>query len=56
MKTGVITKIGGMHWDIRPAPKWGTIEVRVFDGVSTRAELGASLLWSTASSSIWTAD
>ena len=41
MKTGVITKIGGMHWDIRPAPKWGTIEVRVFDGVSTRAELGA---------------
>lgn len=41
MKTGVITKIGGMHWDIRPAPQWGTIEVRVFDGVSTRAELSA---------------
>ncbi|MDV7357325.1 glutamate--cysteine ligase [Rhodococcus oxybenzonivorans] len=41
MKTGVITKIGGMHWDIRPAPRWGTIEVRVFDGISTRAELGA---------------
>lgn len=41
MKTGVITKIGGMHWDIRPAPRWGTIEVRVFDGISTRAELGS---------------
>ncbi|MDV7085458.1 glutamate--cysteine ligase [Rhodococcus opacus] len=41
MKTGVITKIGGMHWDIRPAPRWGTIEVRVFDGISTRAELSS---------------
>lgn len=41
MKSGVITKIGGMHWDIRPAPKWGTIEVRVFDGISTMAELSA---------------
>lgn len=41
MKTGVITKIGGMHWDIRPAPRWGTIEVRVFDGISTRSELSA---------------
>jgi carboxylate-amine ligase len=30
-----------MHWDIRPAPKWGTIEVRVCDGISTRAELAA---------------
>ncbi|EKT77231.1 carboxylate-amine ligase [Rhodococcus opacus M213] len=41
MKTGVITKVGGMHWDIRPAPRWGTIEVRVFDGISTRAELSS---------------
>ncbi|NLU83146.1 glutamate--cysteine ligase [Rhodococcus sp. HNM0569] len=41
MKTGVISKIPGMHWDIRPAPRWGTIEVRVFDGVSTRSELRA---------------
>ncbi|MFD4368563.1 glutamate--cysteine ligase [Rhodococcus sp. NPDC058521] len=41
LKTGVITKIGGMHWDIRPAPQWGTIEVRVFDGISSRSELSA---------------
>ncbi|MFI9411656.1 glutamate--cysteine ligase [Nocardia gamkensis] len=41
VKTGVFTQLGGMHWDIRPAPKWGTIEVRVCDGISTRAELAA---------------
>ncbi|WP_378734444.1 glutamate--cysteine ligase [Nocardia brasiliensis] len=41
LKTGVFEQLGGMHWDIRPAPKWGTIEVRVCDGVSTRAELAA---------------
>ncbi|CAM3996877.1 glutamate--cysteine ligase [Nocardia ninae] len=40
-KTGVFEQLGGMHWDIRPAPKWGTIEVRVCDGTSTRAELAA---------------
>ncbi|MEU2255661.1 glutamate--cysteine ligase [Nocardia xishanensis] len=41
MQTGVIEQLGGMHWDIRPAPKWGTIEVRICDGISTRAELAA---------------
>ncbi|MCX4098986.1 glutamate--cysteine ligase [Nocardia sp. alder85J] len=41
LKTGVFEQLGGMHWDIRPAPKWGTIEVRVCDGISTRAELSA---------------
>ena len=41
LKTGVIEQPGSMHWDIRPAPKWGTIEVRVCDGVPTKAELGA---------------
>ncbi|MGQ4597039.1 glutamate--cysteine ligase [Nocardia sp. R6R-6] len=41
LKTGVFTQLGGMHWDIRPAPRWGTIEVRVCDGISTRAELAA---------------
>ncbi|MFC3963335.1 glutamate--cysteine ligase [Nocardia jiangsuensis] len=40
-KTGVFEQLGGMHWDIRPAPKWGTIEVRICDGVSTHRELGA---------------
>ncbi|MEU7765858.1 glutamate--cysteine ligase [Nocardia sp. NPDC049190] len=41
LRTGVFEQLGGMHWDIRPAPKWGTIEVRVCDGISTRAELAA---------------
>lgn len=41
MKTGVFEQLGGMHWDIRPAPKWGTIEVRICDGISNRAELAA---------------
>ncbi|GAB0104415.1 glutamate--cysteine ligase [Nocardia sp. JMUB6875] len=41
MKTGVFEQLGGMHWDIRPAPKWGTIEVRICDGTPTKAELAA---------------
>ncbi|WP_420753342.1 glutamate--cysteine ligase [Rhodococcus sp. O3] len=41
LKSGVISKPGGMHWDIRPSPKWGTLEVRVFDGITNRAELAA---------------
>ncbi|WP_040799171.1 glutamate--cysteine ligase [Nocardia higoensis] len=40
-KTGVFEHLGGLHWDIRPAPKWGTIEVRICDGVPSRAELAA---------------
>ncbi|MBF6211205.1 glutamate--cysteine ligase [Nocardia puris] len=41
LKTGVFEQLGGMHWDIRPAPKWGTIEIRVCDGISTQRELAA---------------
>ncbi|RDI59719.1 glutamate--cysteine ligase [Nocardia pseudobrasiliensis] len=41
MKTGVFEQLGGMHWDIRPAPKWGTIEVRVCDGIPSWTELSA---------------
>jgi carboxylate-amine ligase len=41
LKTGVIDQLGGMHWDIRPVPRLGTIEIRVCDGVSTKRELGA---------------
>ncbi|MBF6329148.1 glutamate--cysteine ligase [Nocardia transvalensis] len=40
-KTGVFEQLGGMHWDIRPAPKWGTIEVRVCDGIPSWPELSA---------------
>jgi carboxylate-amine ligase len=41
LSTGVIWRVPGMHWDIRPAPKWGTIEVRICDGASTKSELRA---------------
>jgi len=30
-----------VRWDIRPAPRWGTIEVRACDGMSTLPELAA---------------
>lgn len=39
--TGVIDDATEVRWDIRPSPRWGTIEVRVCDGVSTPQELGA---------------
>jgi len=41
LHTGVIDEIGELRWDIRPSPKWGTIEIRTFDGISTAHEIGA---------------
>lgn len=38
---GVIDGFGDLRWDVRPSPKWGTVELRVFDGVSTAYEIGA---------------
>jgi carboxylate-amine ligase len=38
---GVIEELNELRWDIRPSPKWGTIEVRTFDGISTAREIGA---------------
>lgn len=40
-KSGVINHTGSMHIDIRPASKYGTIEVRVADAVSNTRELAA---------------
>ncbi len=39
--TGIVSDASEVRWDIRPSPRWGTIEVRVCDGVSTVQELGA---------------
>ncbi len=39
--TGIIEDATEVRWDIRPSPRWGTIEVRACDGVSTVEELGA---------------
>ncbi|WP_104084341.1 glutamate--cysteine ligase [Cryobacterium sp. Y11] len=39
--TGIVEDVTEVRWDIRPSPRWGTIEIRVCDGVSTTVELGA---------------
>lgn len=39
--SGVINHTGSMHFDIRPASKWGTVEVRVSDSSSNLRELSA---------------
>jgi carboxylate-amine ligase len=41
LHTGVIDEFNEVRWDIRPAPHFGTVEVRVCDGVSNVRELGA---------------
>jgi carboxylate-amine ligase len=39
--TGVIEQIDEIRWDVRPAPRTGTVEVRICDGVSTLREMRA---------------
>ncbi|WP_217183773.1 glutamate--cysteine ligase [Streptomyces sp. AC495_CC817] len=41
IRTGVMSDASEVRWDIRPAPRWGTIEVRACDGMSTLPELAA---------------
>ncbi|MBN9223480.1 MAG: glutamate--cysteine ligase [Microbacterium sp. SCN 70-27] len=41
VRTGVMEDATEVRWDIRPAPRWGTIEVRACDGMSTLTELAA---------------
>ncbi|MDZ8172322.1 glutamate--cysteine ligase [Microbacterium xanthum] len=41
IRTGVMADETEVRWDIRPAPRWGTIEVRACDGMSTLPELAA---------------
>lgn len=40
-RTGIIDVVSEVRWDVRPAPKWGTIEFRACDGLSTAEEIGA---------------
>lgn len=37
---GILTSPSEARWDIRPAPQWGTIEIRVCDSVTSLAEIG----------------
>ncbi|AKK11902.1 glutamate--cysteine ligase [Corynebacterium uterequi] len=39
--SGVTNHTGSMHFDVRPASKWGTIEVRIADATSNLRELSA---------------
>ncbi|RNL79104.1 glutamate--cysteine ligase [Nocardioides marmorisolisilvae] len=41
LTTGVIDQIDEIRWDVRPAPRTGTVEVRICDGVSTVEEMRA---------------
>ncbi len=40
-KTGIIDHMNEIRWDVRPSPHLGTVEVRIFDGVSNLDELSA---------------
>ncbi|CAN5538655.1 glutamate--cysteine ligase [soil metagenome] len=40
-KTGIIDHINEVRWDVRPSPHLGTVEIRIFDGVSNLRELSA---------------
>ncbi|MFC0581914.1 glutamate--cysteine ligase [Micrococcoides hystricis] len=40
-KTGVIESVTEVRWDIRPVPRYGTIEMRVCDGMDSLAEVEA---------------
>ncbi len=40
MRAGTIRSIKEVWWDIRPHPNFGTIEIRMFDGIPTLREVG----------------
>jgi carboxylate-amine ligase len=41
LHTGVIDDLSEIRWDIRPSPRFGTVEVRVCDGLPSLAEVMA---------------
>lgn len=41
VRVGVIDDWDEIRWDIRPSPKWGTVEMRACDGLPTTLEVGA---------------
>jgi len=38
-RTGIVDAPSEVRWDIRPSARWGTIEVRACDGISTAEEV-----------------
>ncbi|MCU1438103.1 MAG: glutamate--cysteine ligase [Naasia sp.] len=41
LHVGVIDQVDELRWDVRPSPKWGTVEVRACDGLSSVQEVRA---------------
>ncbi|EMQ99544.1 glutamate--cysteine ligase [Paeniglutamicibacter gangotriensis] len=41
MHTGVIDDISEIRWDVRPVPRFGTVEMRISDGLSSLQDIGA---------------
>jgi carboxylate-amine ligase len=41
VKAGTIETVKELWWDIRPSPGWGTVELRMCDGMATLTELTA---------------
>ena len=39
MRTGVIDQFDEIRWDVRPSPRFGTLEMRVCDGAPTLTEV-----------------
>jgi carboxylate-amine ligase len=40
LRAGTIRSIKEVWWDVRPHPDFGTVEIRMFDGVPTMREIG----------------
>ncbi|MDN6202718.1 MAG: glutamate--cysteine ligase, partial [Micrococcaceae bacterium] len=41
LHTGVIDDISEIRWDVRPVPRFGTVEMRICDGLSSLQDIGA---------------
>ncbi|WP_309082131.1 glutamate--cysteine ligase [Zhihengliuella sp.] len=39
--TGVIDEISELRWDVRPVPRFGTVEMRICDGLSSTRDVAA---------------
>ncbi|RCV49663.1 glutamate--cysteine ligase [Marinitenerispora sediminis] len=40
LRAGTISSIKEVWWDVRPHPDYGTVEIRMFDGIPTMREVG----------------
>lgn len=41
LRGGVVSDAHELHWDVRPAPKFGTVEIRIADGAPSLFDIGA---------------